>query len=247
MSLRRAVCRTVHSFPNVQTRGAGLAKMSSPAAPARPLCPARSSPHGRRRRSVCGWRAAVRGFAHKEPICAAGSESFVSVEDAGSNGRRRKSLAPVSLSRHGRSCTRRRLPQCSLIFVWPLQALERSAKSLKGIEPPLRPRERASLCFPKWSWARGSNPHGCASAVLHRVSSTPSLTERNGTIRGPVSEGPPARRREGKLGYQIRRSAPAGETSPDPYISRPDIARNPFVLCVFSRVLPVPRTLPAGC
>ena len=31
---------------------------------------------------------AVRGFAHKVPICAAGSESFVSVEDAGSNGPR---------------------------------------------------------------------------------------------------------------------------------------------------------------
>ena len=34
---RRAVCRTVHGFPDVQTRVAGLAKTGSPATPARPL------------------------------------------------------------------------------------------------------------------------------------------------------------------------------------------------------------------
>lgn len=69
---------------------------------------------------------------------------------------------------------------------------------------------------PKWSWARGSNPHECALPVLHRVSCTPSLTERNGTIRGPANGRPPACPREGKLGYQIRRSAPEGKSRPTP-------------------------------
>lgn len=91
--------------------------------------------------------------------------------------------------------SRRRLPQCSLI--------------LSGRYRHLNDR-------PRWSWARGSNPHGCAFPVLHRVSRTPSLTERNGTIRGPANGRPPACLREGKLGYQILRSAPEGESRPTP-------------------------------
>lgn len=69
---------------------------------------------------------------------------------------------------------------------------------------------------PRWSWARGSNPHGCVLPVLHRVSGTPSFTERNGTIQGPANGRPPAGLREGKLGYQIRRSPPEGESRPTP-------------------------------
>lgn len=38
-----------------------------------------------------------------------------------------------------------------------------------------------------------------------------------------------------------------GQKPSDPYISRPGIAWEPFALCVFSRVLPVRRALPAGC
>lgn len=68
----------------------------------------------------------------------------------------------------------------------------------------------------KWSWARGSNPHGRSLPVLHRASTTPNFTERNGTIRGPANGRPPACPREGKLGYQIRRSAPEGKSRPTP-------------------------------
>ncbi len=55
-----------------------------------PSAPLEASLHGVDAGAQRGRRDAVRGFAHKDPICAAGSESFVSVEVAGSNGPRQK-------------------------------------------------------------------------------------------------------------------------------------------------------------
>lgn len=69
--------------------------------------------------------------------------------------------------------SRRRLPQRSLVCRWALQALERSPK------------------FPKMVWRAGLEPAQARYfPVLHRAYSTPSLTERNGTIRGPAARRP---------------------------------------------------------
>lgn len=71
-------------------RGSRLAKMECLGHRPAPSAPLEVSLHGVDAGAQRGRRDTVRGFAHKDPICAAGSESFVSVEVAGSNGPRQK-------------------------------------------------------------------------------------------------------------------------------------------------------------
>lgn len=251
MSPRRAVCRTVHGFPNVQTRGAGLAKMSSPAAPARPLCPARSSPYGRRRRSVCGWRDAVRGFAHKVPICAAGSESFASVEDAGSNGRRRKSLAPgvppgsALLSRRGfrsallflfgrykhlngrprrdvRSGSRTRVPTPKARFPTVGTTIQTAEPTLPGAGPGVEPG--LLLIRTKMVLGAGLEPARtllAGTSPCLRYSGFHGAERYNSGSSQRASAGVSSR---GQTWLSNPSLCAGGQKPSDPYISRPDIA-----------------------
>lgn len=90
----------------------------------------------------------------------------------------------------------------------------------------------------KWSGVRGSNPHGSA-AFRYFTGPTVLRVSRSGTVQFG------ARTRGGARASSRRQTwisnpslCPVRRKPADSYISRPDLARNPFVLCIFSPVLP---------
>ena len=91
--------------------------------------------------------------------------------------------------------------------------------------------------FSKMVWRAGLEPAQARYLpVLHRAYCTPSLTERNGTIRGPAT-GRRARFDRGRgemrlIPRQSPRSRNAGSPA-DPYVSRPDQIEIPLSLSFF--------------
>lgn len=122
---------------------------------------------------------------------------------------------------------RKRIPTsqgCAGLVVVAGQAL----RLVRGVRPYAVSR--------KWSGVRGSNPH--RRATCRYSTGSPLLrVSRSGTVQFGVQPRGAAKASSRRQTWLSNPSLGIPRRKPaDPYISRPDPARNPLVLCIFFRV-----------